>query len=266
MYPYLFHIGGFSLASYGVLVALGYIFGVYYIRRKMPRGLMDDDSLWNFILFIVLGAVFGGKILYAILYWHEFGTDFLSRLWGVIREFRFGFVFYGGFLGAFAAGYWYIKHKKLSPFVVADYCAPAIALGHTFGRIGCFMAGCCHGGPSGAWPGVKFCRVDSLVDRDLLCIPVHPVQLYEAAGNLIIFLVLNKLLSCRRGFVARDGMIFALYGASYALLRFMLEYLRGDDRGGLLLGLSPSQLVALAVFTACAAFAVSAKLREKKNG
>ncbi|NLO90686.1 MAG: prolipoprotein diacylglyceryl transferase [Elusimicrobia bacterium] len=242
MHPFLFEIGGFKLASYGVMVALGYAAGIFYVQRRAREFSFDADTLWNLCAAIIAGALIGGKLLYVFLSWNSAGGPVWARLLYFLRDIRYGFVFFGGVFGSLAAAFWYARRKGFAVLPAADIFAPALALGHMFGRIGCFLAGCCHG-HAASHLGMRFCNPDSLVDRALLCVPIHPVQLYEAACNLLIFLILHRF-SSKKSF-GRQGAVLWLYCLLYAAVRFLLEFLRGDDRGPSPLGLSPSQWIAL---------------------
>jgi len=249
MHPFVFEIGGFHLASYGVLVSLGYAAGIWYVLRRAKDFSFDRDTLWNFAAALVAGALLGGKILYVFISWGSIPGGAGAKLLYFLRDIRYGFVFYGGVFGALAAALWYSRRRKFALLPAADIFAPATALGHAFGRIGCFLAGCCFGRQA-ACGGVSFSNPDSLVDRALLGVPLYPVQLYEAGANLVIFLVLHRLSS--GNLLRRRGAVMVLYCILYSTARFCLEFLRGDDRGASPLGLSPSQWISIIVFTAAA--------------
>ncbi|MFA5162325.1 MAG: prolipoprotein diacylglyceryl transferase [Elusimicrobiales bacterium] len=249
MHPYLFSIGDFRLASYGAFAAAGYLAAMVYARYNARRAGFDLNVLWDLFAALIAGALLGGKIAYVALLWNSFPGEGLSRMWAVLRDFRNGFVFLGGFAGGAAAGYWFSRRAKFSFWAAADMLAPAIALGHAIGRIGCFMAGCCHGSPS-HFLAVRFTDPDCLVSNNLLGVPLHPAQLYESAGNFALFAILHTIYPKRRG----EGAVFAAYCAGYSVLRFCLEFLRGDERGGGAMGLSPSQIGALFVLALCAVY------------
>ena len=249
MHPFVFTIGSFRLASYGVLAALGYLTALFYARGNARRIAFDEEQFWDMFAAIIIGAVLGGKLLYVLLFWSGFGDTFFGRLWGVLRDFRSGFVYFGGLAGAIGAGYWYLRKNSLEFLAAADMMAPAIALGHTIGRIGCFMAGCCYGSPTNSILGVRFTDPDCLVPSYYQGVRLHPVQLYESLGNLILFIGLHQMFMERNRF--RKGAVFMAYGCGYAFLRFWLEFLRGDDRGSYLLWLSPSQWGAVAILVIC---------------
>jgi phosphatidylglycerol:prolipoprotein diacylglycerol transferase len=265
MHPVIFQFGSFKLPAYGLLVACGYLAGILYLFRKAgPAGFSKDD-LSDLVFYTVLSGMLGAKLFYAVTYWDALGPDLLSRALFLLRSFQYGFVFYGGLLAGGTAFFLTARRKKLDALKAADLAAPALALGHAFGRVGCFLAGCCHGGAAGGPLAVTFTNPASEVSPLCLGVPLHPVQLYEAAGNLLIFLVVNAMLSRRLAARLRPGLPVLAYAALYALLRFFLEFLRGDDRGAARLGLSPAQLISAAVFFGALAAAAVLKVKNEKD-
>lgn len=261
MHPIIFQFGSFKLPAYGLLVACGYLAGILYIFRKAGPAGFKREALSDLIFYSVLSGILGAKLFYAATYWESFGTDFLSRAAYLLKSFQYGFVFYGGLIFGASAFFITARRRKLNALRAADLFAAALALGHAFGRVGCFMAGCCHGSPTSCPISVTFTDPASEVNPFYLGVPLHPAQLYEAAGNLAVFFLLNAAL--RRKLPA--GAVLSLYAALYSALRFLMEFLRGDDRGVLRLGLSPAQLISAAVFAAAAAAFLILKAKYEKN-
>lgn len=262
MHPIILQLGSFKLPAYGLMVALGYLAAIFYLfRRSQSRGFKKEDVA-DLVFYSVLSGLAGAKLFYAVTYWDQFGADFLSRAGYVLRTFQYGFVFYGGLIFGAAAFFITARRRGLPPFAAADLFAPALALGHAFGRLGCFLAGCCHGRPAGTgFFAVTFTDPSCEVAPDLLGLPLYPTQLLEAAGNLLIFFLLDRALGRR----FRPGALLALYAALYSAQRFLIEFLRGDDRGALRLGLSPAQLISAAAFCAAAALFFRLKAGNEKN-
>ena len=184
--------------------------------------------------------------------------------WGIVSS--GGLVFYGGALAALAALYAGCRLARLSPWPLLDAVCLFVPLGHAFGRLGCFFGGCCFGAPTDAAYAVRFPagspaflqhRVQGLLpDGAVASLPVHPSQLYETAGNLVLF---GLLLYLARRRTLPPGRLTALYLVGYALLRFALEFWRGDTIRGVYYGLSASQYVALAVLATVVAVAFPAR-------
>ena len=242
MHPVLFKIGSFELASYGLMTALGYVAASLYLLPRLKKAGLDKDTFWNLIFIAFMGALAGSKLLYIIVSWPQLGDTLSEKLAHIIRDFRYGFVFFGGMIASVGALVWYIRKKKLPLLKTADFLIVGLPLGHAFGRIGCFLAGCCYGRPTDLPWGVSFTDPHSLVAPELLGLPLHPTQLYEAAGNFILFFLLHRASQKPH----RAGTILAEYVLGYSMMRFIIEFFRGDFRGAYILGLSPSQAISLA--------------------
>ena len=251
MFPILIHIpnlpffGDFYIATYGVLVATAYLTGILWLKTRAKDMGLDEDRFWTLIYYLFFGAIAGGKILFVLLNWQAFASGQMSFL----RDFRFGFVYFGGFIGVVVMGFVFFKGSYREVVRRADYFAAILPVGHAIGRLGCFSAGCCYGRPTSLPWGVKFTDPRSLVAPSLLGVPLHPTQLYEAAGNLAIAAVLFQVLRRVRDGKLQPGAAFYLYVVLYAVLRFIVEIYRGDDRGAYVAGLSPSQWIAILVAT-----------------
>ncbi len=240
MHPVFLHIGHFELASYGVMTALGYAIASYYLLRHLPK-YIDKDTFWNLIFIIFMGALVGAKLLFILVTWPQLDGTLWEKMTYFVQNFRYGFVFYGGLIVAVAALIIYMKKKNLPLLPTSDFIVTGLPLGHAFGRVGCFLAGCCHGKPTALPWGVIFSDPHAMVSPDLIGVPVHPVQLYEAVGNLLIFFLLHKLYNRPH----KNGTVLVAYVACYGTLRFVLEFFRGDFRGAYIFGLSPAQLITL---------------------
>lgn len=249
MHPILFKIGSFELASYGLMTALGYGAASWYLARHLKRVKMDADTLWNILFIAFVGALVGAKLLYIIVSWPQLGVTTAEKIRYILHNFRYGFVFFGGLIVSVSAVIIYLRRKQLPLAKTADFIITAVPLGHALGRIGCFLAGCCHGKPTTMPWGVVFNDPHTLVAPELVGVPVHPTQLYESLGNFILFFLLHKLYQKPH----KDGSVVLAYVACYSLMRFIIEFFRGDYRGGFILGLSPSQLISLSAAVLAAA-------------
>lgn len=252
MFPTLIEFGSFRLATYGVLVAAGYLAGILYLNSKREKLGLDESRFWTLVYWLFFGAILGGKLMYWAVEWRAVVSGELR----LIRDFRYGFVFYGGFLGAALAGVFAARGLGRPYLDMADYFGVALPLGHAVGRLGCFMAGCCTGAPCALPWAVRFTRPDSLVPGQFRGVPLHPVQLYESAGDLLLAWGVSRLLPRIERKELRPGTAALAYVLGYAFLRWFVELYRGDPRGGFLLGMSVSQWIALAcALAAGAAFA-----------
>ena len=227
MHPILISIGSFHLPTYGFLLAWALLAAVYTVMRLGRREGLDEGRLLDFSVWLIIVGLLGAKALMIVSEWsyyrHNLG-EILS--WSTLQA---GGVFYGGFVAATFFAWWYVKAHHLPLLKVFDVYAPAIALGQSVGRLGCFAAGCDYGKPTASFLHVVFTNPTAHeVTGVPLGVPIHPAQLYESLATLTIFGIL--LWQYRRK--SRDGQIFLLYLALYAVARFFLEFLRGDeDRG-----------------------------------
>ena len=243
MHPVFLKIGSFELASYGVMTALGYMAACLYFLPRLKKINLDKDTFWNLIFIAFVGAIVGAKLLFILLNWDQLGATFAQKITNIFHDFRYGFVFFGGMIVSVCALLIYMKKMNLPILKVSDFLIVGLPLGHCLGRIGCFLAGCCYGRHTTMPWGVTFTDTHSLVAPDLLGVPLHPTQLYESAANLLLFLLLAKLYNKPH----KDGTILLIYIACYSLLRFVIEFFRGDYRGAFVLGLSPSQCIAILI-------------------
>jgi len=256
MHPILWRCAdGSPVAVYSVLTALGYLTGIVWLRTQVKNLRTEPAVFYALVGTLLVGALSGGKLGYFLVERREFLLD----PWTMLREWNSGWVFWSGFLLACLMGVlfqaWHNKrHRPRLYLPVADYFGTALALGHVIGRVGCWAEGCCHGRPTGLPWGSVFTSPASSVPPELLGVPLHPTQLYEAFGEaaaaaVLIGWVLPKIRSGK----LRYGTAFLGYILYYSILRFLLEFLRGDDRGLLLSpALSPSQWVSLGAGIAAA--------------
>lgn len=237
MHPTLLRIGSFELSTYGVLVAAAYMAAIQWLKVRREELGLTEDAFWDLIYWLFGGALVGGKIGFAIVERDP------SLLW---RDLRFGFVFYGGFVGSLTAGWIASRRMKFSFVKLSDYFGVALPIGHAIGRLGCLAAGCCYGAHTDLPWGVPLAGDPSR----------HPTQIYEALANAAIaFLIARVGLARVRDGRWKPGSAFLLYIGLYAVARFGVEIFRADDRGGFWLGLSPSQWVAVAALLAAGATA-----------
>jgi len=254
MHPYLFEMGNFRMPTYGLFVALGYISGAFYFISKRRLADLSKEKAYDTLFWVILSAIIGGKILYILTFWNEFGTTFPERLLESLRSIRYGFVFYGGLIASATALFFFCKRNGIDFLKTTDILSPSLALGHAIGRLGCFCAGCCHGRPTDSFLGIVFSNPESLVKPQFLNIPIHPTQLYSSFSNFAIFFLLNMLLMLQFRRDLKAGIVTASYGILYSLSRFITEFFRGDERGFSILGLSQGQIISVAVFLFSAYF------------
>jgi phosphatidylglycerol---prolipoprotein diacylglyceryl transferase len=259
MFPELFKIPGteFTLNTYGFLQAISFIVALLLMARLAERDGLNKQRAYDLGLWILAASLIGSKLLLVVTEWNLYYRENPRQILS-LDFFRSGGVFYGGFIGAVLASVIVMKIYRMPWWRVADACAPGIAIGTAIGRLGCFAAGCCWGKPTTSPLGVHFTEkaheltgvplmVAHLRDPleqsqwseklgDLLApVSLHPTQLYEATGTLLLTFLLI-LLFLRRQFA---GQVILSYGILY-------EYWRNDWRGEVL-GLSTSQFISLII-------------------
>jgi len=213
-------------SAYGTCAALGAVAAVLWLRRHHDGLGVGENELWAALWTLLAAGVVGAKAAFVVLGWEHYARGELR----LVADFAVGFVFFGGLVAAVLAGAIFARVRGLGFARGADYFAVAVPLGHAFGRVGCFLAGCCHGRAG------------------------HPVQLYEAAGLAVLALACRGVLTRVEGGRLPHGAAFRAYLAGYGLLRFALDPLRADGRPEHFLGLSVQQGIALVVVLAAFAW------------
>lgn len=239
MLPYIYILSK-RIPMYGIMAGLGVLLAVLYLKhaeKRFPE--LEADAELAFVYGIV-GAFVGAKLLFLATVLPDFLADFhflFTQTAAFLEKYLYaGFVFYGGLYGAVLSVCLYARAAKVSAQRLLNILLPVLPLIHCMGRIGCFCAGCCYGKCSERL-GVYFSRSE-IAPHD---VPLLPVQLYEAAGVLLLFAV-----SAYMGAKKTDGKkMFAIYLLTYGIMRFALECVRGDTYRGFLLGVSVSQMISI---------------------
>jgi len=240
--PRLFHIGNFSLPTYGLLVSIGVLTGLWISVRNSEKQGIDPEHAWNFGILVVLAGIIGAKALYILVDWTYYSSH--PREIFSFATLQAGGVFSGGLIAAFIAAAWYIRKHDMPALATCDAFAPGLAMGHAIGRVGCFAAGCCYGKPTNHFWGVTFTNpLAQLWVGTPLNEALEPTQLIESAAELLIFAILTWLLH-RKKF---DGQVFGTYLFLYGIARYFIEFLRGDPGRGSVFGgiMSGTQLIAI---------------------
>jgi phosphatidylglycerol:prolipoprotein diacylglycerol transferase len=247
MHPILFKIGPISIPSYGACFATGALLAILLTLYLAKREGLNKDKLSDLIFFTLLISLFGAKLF---LFITELGY-YLKHTGQIKYLLTSGGTFYGGLIFGIIFAFWYIKKHKLDSKLILDCAAPSIALAHFFGRLGCFMAGCCYGRAAHQCSiAVTFPNKEHTVAP--AGIPRYPTQLMEAILNLINFIILIFIYK-KRSF---KGQVFCFYLINYSIIRFSVEFFRGDSDRGYIFGgmnhpfssLSVPQLISLLGF------------------
>lgn len=299
MFPTIIEVFGEPLSSYFTLLLLGFALATFLAARRAEATGLDREVMIDVGLYSLIWGVIGGRVLHVFADGHFWNyvyacVDPSKVVWRVTEaqcaeaegawdvaagvchassrncfaafEFwRGGLAYYGGLIAALAFGLYFMKKERFPVGKGADFVASGIALGLFYGRMGCFLGGCCFGAPHAGHLGLSFpgwspaseeqWRSGLLAAPSLPSLPVHPTQLYEAIGCLLIAGYLYFFVEPRKRF---DGQVMLVFLAAYAGLRFMLEYLRADERGAWF-GLATSQWIS--VFAVLAVMAVWRPIR-----
>ena len=217
MHPEILHWGVLRITSYGLMLAIAFLAGTWLALRESRRLGLDEDPIVVVILVALAGAVVGARALYVAEHLRDFRGAYVSvpALW------QGGLTLYGGIVAGTVAGLFMARRLGLPMWVVADALTPSLALGTVFGRVGCFLNGCCYGHPTRLPWGVVF-PADSFAGLEFGSAPVHPAQLYFAAAGLVLFLLVWVV----RRRVRVPGVLFWSLVALLALVRLPLDFTR----------------------------------------
>ncbi len=264
MYPIITHIGGFTLHTFGVMLAIAILVGSTVLMRELRRlgdPAISEVRMQRLIWYIVLAVIIGGRILYVITSWNQdhFGDHPLQ----IFAIWEGGLVMYGGLLAVFLTVIGYALKNKINVLRLCDLVAPSAFLGDAIGRWGCFFAGDDYGSPIPAdapgWVkaiGLKFTDPNSLIPPQYLGTATHPaVALYPT--EIMMSLKAAIIAAVLFGITRRkkfDGQVAGWAFILYAILRSAIEFFRGDaDRGFIgppIFGyqMSTSQFISIFVF------------------
>lgn len=259
MFPYI-NIFGKQLSTYSIMFLIGALLSGFLACKQIKKKGYNDYYMIVLLLIASIGVFIGGHLLYSItninkLYLfiiHIGNTPDVKTFFGAISDIFGGSVFYGGLIGGMIAGAIYIKKKKLPFNIFSDIVATIIPLFHFFGRIGCFLVGCCYGVES----HIGFTYQHSLIES-ANHVNRFPIQLVEASYNLCLFIILYSLYKKNK----LTGKLLGLYLVLYPIGRFIFEFFRGDEYRGFLFGLSTSQIISILLFI----FGIFLLTKQKKD-
>lgn len=237
MHPELFHIGSFTIHTYGFMIMVGAMLGYLYMSSRAKEELgIAPEKIQNLAILIIVAAFVGGKLFF----YFEKPSYYFNPPSNMLKGLRTGFVFYGSLLFAIPTTVWYFKKHKWPVYPMLDRMAITACIIHFCGRLGCFFAGCCYGKPTDSALGITFTDPQSQAPLDTA---LHPTQLYSATMIGCILVTLWMFKRHKRF----EGQLFLVYIVLYALGRGIVEIFRGDVRRGFIIDgiLSHSQLISL---------------------
>ena len=250
MKPILLEIPGtpIKVFGYGALLTVAFLSAMYLAAWRARREKLNPEVILDLAFWIIVGGVVGARGFYVWEYW----GDKIKNFWQIFEIWKGGIVLYGSIMGGTVAflAYWWFRRFPLLPTL--DAIAPSLALGIALGRLGCFLNGCCYGDRCDLPWAVRFPAHSSAwndqVDQGLLTenalrsLPVHPTQIYSFVDGLVLWILLSAFYPLRR----RDGEVMALLMVTYPITRFLVEYLRSDERA-FVAGMTISQAISLLV-------------------
>lgn len=229
MKPVLFSIGGLHLYSYGLSIAIGILFSLFLMKRRAAKeGFPKVEEIFDMAFVVLVWGFLGARIFYVIQNFSYYMTEPLK----IFAVWEGGLIFYGGAIMSFAGLGLMARKRKWPLWKILDFLSPYAALTHAFGRIGCFMNGCCYGKACGLPWAVRFPELPHAV---------HPAQLYEAFYDILLFAFLIQ----RGKRIRFEGEIVLLYFLLYGMGRYTIEFLR--EPSWMWMGLTSNQWLSVAI-------------------
>ena len=240
--------------GYGAMLVLAFASSTMLAAWRARREKLDPELVFDMAFWLFAGGLLGARLFYVIQY-----RDGFRSAWDFFKFWNGGIVYYGGIFGGVAA---FFIYRRFNPFPIRPYLdalAPSIAIGTLFGRLGCFLNGCCFGDVCHTALGVQFPKPtdpwSSQVRNGLIpptathSLPLHPTQLYSALDALVLLVLLSAYFPLRR----RDGEVIGVLMIAYPITRFLIEYLRNDE-GIFVAGMTISQTISVGLLAATGAY------------
>ena len=218
MYPVIVQLGTFELRSYGIIVALSFLLGLWLSTREAKRNGLDPARVQDFALYALLGGIIGARLYFVVF---SNPAYFLQKPWEIVAVWHGGISIVGALLGGFLTALWYCRKKQLPFWRFADTLAPGVALGQAAGVIACLLNGDSYGKRADVAWAITYSDPRSMAP---LNVPLHPVEIYEMAAYLLVFLLVWQT----RGKTKTPGFAFLIYLAGYGAARFAVEFFRGN--------------------------------------
>ena len=235
MHPVIAKFGPITIYSYGMMIAIAFVFGIYLAKIEAARKNLDKNIVYDLAFYLIIGALVGARLYYLAFFNPR---SFIEEPLSIFRIWQGGLAIHGGILGGIIANILFAKRRKISFWRLADLVAPSLLLGQAIGRIGCFLNGCCYGIPMNA-------------------LRIHPTQLYEMVLNLIGFFG----LWIARKKIKFSGGLFLLYLMIYNSIRIVVSSLRADCLYIWGTDIKVAQVISGVVFI----IALALYMRRKKN-
>jgi len=259
MYPTLIELGPVPIHAYGFMMAMAFITGMYLLRRQASKEGINPDIIGDGAFWALIIGLIGSRIAHVIMFPDHYSWKDPK---GWIAIWQGGLVFQGAIPVGIAFIYYWAKRHKIGFFFLLDFSVPVLALGHGIGRLGCFFNGCCYGGRTESYLGVKFPRIPSdpaasvtgspayfdhlrqglISSESQWSLPIHATQLYSTIG---LVLICATLVYLRKNWRPFDGSIVAAYFMLYGVFRFLMEFVRADHNPTRLGAFTDQQVISL---------------------
>lgn len=218
MFPIILKIGPFVIRSYGLMMALAFLVGIYFAQNEAKRKGIDQNLIFDYALYALVFGLLGSRLYYALFYEPEILFQNPLRFFALWQG---GLAIHGSIIAGILVGIWFCKKRRISFWDFGDTFAPSLFLGEAIGRIGCFCAGCCYGISTDVPWAVTFNHPKSLAPTGET---LHPTQIYTLLANLLGFIIVWNL----RKRIRRKGAILLLYLIMSSIFRFFIEFYRAD--------------------------------------
>lgn len=261
-----------NIYGYGAAMVCGFLAAAWLAGERAKREGIDPTVMWDIGMTVLMSGVIGARVFYIVKNPQNFfgaNMSLQQSLFEIVNLTKGGLVLYGGVLLGIAAFIWHSHRLGLSALKLADILLPAIFVGEMFGRIGCFLNGCCYGDPTnlpwavqfppGSVPFIMEVQAGVLDPKASCSLPLHPAQIYSSINALILAIITWNYFPRR----ARDGSVLLLGWVLYPITRFCLEIVRGDTPGEFGTSLTIAQWVSMAMLIGAAGFAAYLSTRPK---
>jgi phosphatidylglycerol:prolipoprotein diacylglycerol transferase len=268
VHPIFLEIGNFSIRWFGVMMAIGFLVAFLNLKYQAKYCKIDQQIVSDMLIWILVGGIVGARTAYVIANW---ATEFSAHPLSMFFVHKGGLIYYGGLIGGIISSFIYVRLKKQPALPIADIAATSLPIGQAFGRIGCFMNGCCYGKvtdsaigveyPVNSSPWIEQVNEHLILNHSKCSLSMHPVQFYESFGSIVIFFCLVFILRKQKF----SGVTASCYLMFYGLLRFAMEFFRGDPRQQVT-SINTAQVISLAMIgLGVALFGLSFLVMKKSN-
>ncbi len=244
MCPTILWIGPVPIRGYGLMLAIGFLLAVSLAQKNSKKFGIEPKIVADIFPWLIVSAALGSRLFHVVV---ERPMFFLEHPLDILKFWEGGVTYYGGLFGAIIALYFFCKKHKMSLLNLFDFLITYVALGQVFGRLGCFLAGCCHGIPTDLPWGIAITNPESVTRP--LGMALHPTQLYQSFWNLLTFLILYFAAKHKKF----TGENILIYGIVYSIGRSIIEIYRGDSVRGFIIDgyITTSQGISIVLITIC---------------